>query len=274
MSEQDPTRTGSRSWPHRDVKFDVEGSVATITLAAAQRRNAIDAAMVDAIVDACDRIDSLADVGAVVLRAEGPSFCAGADRRVLAGRAADPLNRPVSYRAFTRLTALSVPMVAAVRGTAVGAGLNLALLADLRVVADDAVLTGGFGRNGIHPGGGFFALVGRLGGREQAAALGLFGQSLTGSRAVQLGLASEAVRADEVDTRAFELAAVAAADPALARALVRTFRITLGPPALAWGTALQVEENAQSWSLRRAAAQLSQTASAAKETEDQHVDNR
>lgn len=249
-------------WPHDEVKFAVERGIATITLAAPKRRNAIDAAMVDAIMDACDRIDALANVGAVVLQAEGPSFCAGADRRVLADRAADPQARPIAYRAFSRLGALTVPTVAAVRGTAVGAGLNLALVADLRVVAVDAVLVGGFNRNRIHPGGGFFALAGRLGGREQAAALGIFGQSLTGSRAASLGLAWEAVSADEVDKRAHELAAVAAADPDLARAVVRTFRITLGPPQLAWPSAMLLEETAQSWSLHRVASQLSESASA------------
>lgn len=82
------------------------------------------------------------------------------------------------YGSFARVGELEVPTVAAVRGAAVGAGTNLFMAADLRIVADDARLLAGFLRIGIHPGGGFFTLAGRLAGREAAAALGLFSQAI------------------------------------------------------------------------------------------------
>ena len=63
------------------------------------------------------------------------------------------------YRAFTRVGQMQVPTIAAVRGAAVGAGINLMLATDLRIVADDARLISGFLRIGLHPGGGHFGLL-------------------------------------------------------------------------------------------------------------------
>ena len=95
----------------------------------------------------------------------------------------------VAYRAFARVGEILAPTVAAIRGACVGAGVNLALAPDLRTVADDARIVAGFLRLGIHPGGGDFSLLGRSGGREFAAAIGLFAEEINGRRAVELGLA-------------------------------------------------------------------------------------
>ena len=115
-----------------------------------------------------------------------------------------------------------------------GAGLNLALATDLRVVADDAVLVSGFLPIGLHPGGGHTALLGRLGSREAAAALTLFGERLTGRELAARGLAWRALPEADVDAAAFELARRPAADPELARRTARSLRAVLGPPALPW----------------------------------------
>ena len=88
-------------------------------------------------------------------------------------------------------------------------------------------------------------------GRETASALSVFGQEIDGRRAAQLGLAWESVEEAEVEPRALALAAAAGADPELARATVRSFRLELGPPALPWPAALEVEKAVQMWSLRR-----------------------
>jgi enoyl-CoA hydratase len=133
----------------------------------------------------------------------------------------------------------------------VGAGINLAFATDLRVVAEDARLMAGFLRIGLHPGGGFFVLSGRTAGRETTAALGLFGDELSGRRAAELGIAWEALPDADVEARARELATRAGADPELARRTARSFRAELGPPAATWGLALDAERAAQMWSLRR-----------------------
>jgi enoyl-CoA hydratase len=145
------------------------------------------------------------------------------------------------------------PSIAAVRGHAVGAGVNLVLATDLRIVAETARIASGFQRIRIHPGGGHYSLLSRLAGREATAAISLFGEEIDGRRAAEMGLAWEALPETAVESRALELAHGPAADPELARATVRSFRLELGPPTIPWAAALEVERAIQMWSLRRKA---------------------
>jgi enoyl-CoA hydratase len=140
-----------------------------------------------------------------------------------------------------------------VRGGAVGAGLNLMLATDLRVVARNAKVISGFIPIGLHPGGGHGVLLGRSGAREATAAMMLFGEGLDGARAAELGLAWAAVEDAEVEPTALALAAKPAADPALARRTAASLRTELGPPALPWAAALEFERGSQMWSMRRKA---------------------
>jgi enoyl-CoA hydratase len=238
-----------------EVRLDRDGGVAIVTLDAPARRNALNESMAAELLEVCDRIDAEPSVGAVVLRAEGASFCAGADRALLRAAAEDPAG-PASvaaleavYSTFTRVGALAVPVLAAVGGHAVGAGVNLVLAADLRVFADTAEIITGFADIGVHPGGGHFALLGRLVGRDATAAMTLFGERVGAARAVQLGLAWESVPRERLDARCVELASAAAREPQLARAMVRSLRMELGPPALSWPAALEAERGVQMWSL-------------------------
>ena len=234
-----------------------EDGVAVLTLDAPARRNALTVEMAEALTAACEAIDADASVGAVVVRGEGGYFCAGGDRATLAEAGRDPAEderfRGMSaiYRSFARVGELEPPTVAAIRGGALGAGLNLALATDLRVVADDAKLLSGFIPIGLHPGGGHTALLGRLGSRETAAARTLFGERLTGAQAVERGLAWAAVPDAEVDAAALALAAVPAKDPELARRTAASLRTVGGPPALPWHAALELERARQMWSMRR-----------------------
>lgn len=240
-----------------EIRIEIDGNVAVLSLCAGDRRNALTPAMAAELAAACEEVDANRAVGAVVVRGEGGYFCAGAHRETLAGAEADPLSDPahadlgIVYRSFARVGELEPPVVAAVRGGAVGAGVNLALAADLRIVATDAHLIPGFLRIGLHPGGGYFVLSGRAAGREATAAMSLFGEEVDGRRAAEIGLAWEAVADADVDSRAAELAARAARDPELARRAARSFRLELGPPAVPWPVALDAERAAQTWSLRR-----------------------
>jgi enoyl-CoA hydratase len=242
-----------------EIRLEARDGVAVLTLDAPQRRNALTVAMAQALHDACETIDADPEVGAVVVRGEGAYFCAGGDRATLAAAGEDPAApeawsaMTAIYRSFARVGELEPPTIAAIRGGAVGAGLNLALATDLRVVADDAVLLSGFLPIGLHPGGGHTALLGRLGSREAAAALTLFGERLTGSELVTRGLAWQAVPAAAVDEAAMTLAATPARDPELARRTARSLRATIGPPAIPWATALELERASQMWSMRRRA---------------------
>ena len=239
------------------VELEVESHVATITLNDPERRNALDVDSARRVLEICDEIERNPDVGAAVVRGAGGTFCSGAVRELLKRAGEDPAEPErfdsvgAVYDAFVGIGELPVPTVAAVRGAAVGAGVNLMLATDLRIVAADARIIGGFLRIGIDPGGGHFTLLGRLVGRETATALGLFGEEISGARAQELNLAWEAVADGDVEPRALELAARVATDPQLARATVASLRNQLGPPAVSWPAAVAMERAAQMWSLRR-----------------------
>ncbi|MGY1813311.1 enoyl-CoA hydratase-related protein [Blastococcus sp. SYSU D00820] len=241
-----------------EVQLEVDGGVAVVTLNAPDRRNALTPAMAAALMATFDEVDARPEVGALVVRGVGKSFCAGADVAVLAAAGEDPA-APEAYEqmssiydSFYRLGQVKVPTIAAVRGSSVGAGMNMLLATDLRIVARDARLLAGFLKRGMHPGGGHFVLLSRLIGREAAAAMVLFGEEIHGEKAVELGLAWEAVDADAVEDRALELAGRVAADPELARVTVGNFRKETAT-AVSWEIATQFERPAQMWSMRRSA---------------------
>jgi enoyl-CoA hydratase len=238
------------------VSFDA--GLATVTIDNPSKRNALTPESAGELVAICNSIDDDPSIGAAVIRGAGGTFCSGADLSSLADAMDDPAGevayRSIEgiYRAFTRFGELRVPTVAAIRGAAVGAGVNMAFAADLRVVSPESRIISGFAKLGLHPGGGHLQLVASASSREAAAALCVFNQEISGARAVELGLAWEAVGDAEVEPRATEVAATAAADPDLARKMIESLRITT-PRAVPWAAALQAERAAQLWSLRRAA---------------------
>lgn len=239
-----------------EIRYTVDHNVAIVTLAADERRNALTAEMARELTEALDAADDDEQVGAIVISG-GANFCAGAHRETLAAVAADPAGgeefQAISdiYHAFLRVAQTKSPTVAAVRGAAVGAGVNLALAADLRVVSATARIRSGFTQIGVHPGGGHFAFLGSRGGPEVAAAAGLFGCELSGSDAMRLGMAWQAVDDGDVEARALDLAAGVARDPDLSRAMTATFRQEAALFGPSWTAAAGLERAPQMWSLRR-----------------------
>lgn len=239
------------------VRVDVEDGVAWLTLDDPSRRNPLSLAMAGELVAACDAVDADDSVGAVVVRGAGGYFSSGGARDELGRISADPYaeaaQRDLSaiYAAFVRFGALRVPSVAAVVGGATGAGLNLALAADVRVAALDAVFASGFAHLGIHPGGGHLSLLGGVGGSSLAVAMGVLGQGVSGERAAQLGLVWEAVPASEVEAAAGRIVRLAGRDPELARAVRASARAELGPPVVSWPVAVEIERGPQLRSFAR-----------------------
>ncbi|MFJ2173320.1 enoyl-CoA hydratase-related protein [Streptomyces sp. NPDC101062] len=237
------------------IGVETGDGVAWITLDGPETRNALDARASRDLIAACDRIDADPEVGAAVITGVGRAFCSGADTGVLTSLRSAPADEgheglDVLYAGFRRFAGLRVPTVAAVNGAAVGAGLNLALAADLRVVAEDALLVSGFTAVGLHPGGGHLHLLGRAAGPTAAAAMGVFARRVRGSEAVGLGLAWAAVPADDLHPTARELVTHLAADPELARALKADLRLTV-LDGTAWERAVEIERARQMWSLTR-----------------------
>jgi enoyl-CoA hydratase len=238
------------------VLLNVEGSIAEIVLSAPERRNALTPAMAAELIAALARAEEDPDVAVVIIRGDGGYFCAGADLGTIAAAKSDPARADAFaafdaiYETFVRLGELAVPTIAAVRGGAVGAGLNLALAADARIVGNDARLLSGFLRIGVHPGGGHFRLLDRLVGPERAAALSLLGLELDGAEAARCGLALQSVPDAEVDEQARRLAA-GVADPALVRAATRSWRSYCETTGVSPRLLVRAEQAAQMWSLRR-----------------------
>ncbi|WP_123028730.1 enoyl-CoA hydratase-related protein [Mycolicibacterium stellerae] len=204
------------------VKVREVDGVGVITLDDPVQRNAITLALADELIAAVDELQANPAVHAVVLTGAGSTFCAGADRRLLAAAEASELT--AIYAAFLHVRRCSLPTVAAVNGPAVGAGLNLALACDLRVAAVSAVFDARFVRIPIHPGGGCTWMLRELAGPQTAAALTVFGAKVDGAQAARMGLAWDCVPDDQLLGTALQMCAVAARAP---RELVAQIKATL-----------------------------------------------
>jgi enoyl-CoA hydratase len=239
-----------------EIESVLDAGVALVTLNAPERRNALTPGMAQELIEVLDRFDADPSVAALVLTGAGKGFCSGADLSTLGAAGDDPLSDEHYlgiggiYAAFQRFGTMGVPTIAAVNGAAVGAGLNLALAADLRIVADDARLMSGFLRIGAHPGGGHLHLLDRLVGRDTTAALAVFGEELNGPEAVRLGLAWRSLPQDQIVAEALRLAARVTARPELTRSVTRTLRLE-SPSAMSWEAAIAIERAPQLRSFRQ-----------------------
>ena len=214
------------------TRLERVGHVHLLTLADPSKRNAIGIELARELVE---RARSLREARAVVITGEGSAFCAGADLPDVFGteRSTDEMRAELReyYECFLAFRALPCPTFAAVNGAAIGAGLNLALSCDIRVVGADARFGATFTKIGLHPGGGCSWFLVETVGRERALRILLEGATLTAERAVALGLGSEL--ADDPLARALELAAgIAELEPELARSVkhatsLRTFEAVL-----------------------------------------------
>jgi enoyl-CoA hydratase len=181
-----------------EVLLQRHGGVAVVTVVDRERRNALSLELSDRLaqaVAACDHDDS---VHAIVITGAPPAFCAGGDLGALAaaGQSGSEADLHRIYAGFLAVANAAVPTIAAVNGPAVGAGLNLALACDLRLVGPGALFDARFLQLGIHPGGGMTWLVQRTVGPQIAAAMALFGEPLDAQEAMRIGLAFRLVEVD------------------------------------------------------------------------------
>jgi enoyl-CoA hydratase len=237
------------------VELVIEAGAAWIILDGPERRNALNVQAGRDLVAACDTIDADPTIGVAIVTGVGRAFCSGADtdaithiRTALPDAAYEGLDH--LYAGFRRFACLTVPTVAAVNGAAVGAGLNLALAADVRIANTDALFVSGFAPLGIHPGGGHLHLIARAAGAGAAAYLGVFGQAMRSEAALSTGLVSAVTTPGELHDTVQTWTAHLAADPALARALAADLRRTVSDPG-EWDRAMEIERARQMWSLAR-----------------------
>ena len=202
--------------PHR-VALEVADGVATVRLDRPDKMNALDTPMFEAIVAAGRELMDRDDVGAVVLTGAGRAFCAGLDFSGFAAMAERsgpreaPPREPLGAAAVLAQQAVHVwslvpaPVIAAVHGYAFGGGLQIALGADIRLVAPDAQLSLMEIQWGICPDMCGTQLLPELVGRDVAKELALTGRRVSGTEAARLGLATR----EEADPLAAALALAA-----------------------------------------------------------------
>jgi enoyl-CoA hydratase len=221
----------------------------------APHANALSAGLVDELTEALRTAENDGGVGCFALTSAGRSFCSGADLGSIRAAKDDPLD-PTTYAGFGRIYDLfiamlsaRVPTIAGVGGHVVGAGVNLALACDVRIVATD-VQVRGFSVAGVHPGGGHIAMMTDRLRLDRAAATILFGQSMDGPAALESGFASVLVNRADLRDRVLAAAAGVGDDVELVRAVTASYRATVAS-GLTPQAAVLLERAPQVWSLHR-----------------------
>jgi len=189
--------------------------------------NHVSVELVADLADALLALDKDPAVRASVLASEGKPFCAGADLASPTGIGGSGMGGVSElYDQAIRLFSVEKPIVAAVQGAAVGAGLGLALVADFRVAAPEARFSANFVKLGFHPGFGLTHTLPRVIGAQRADLMFLTGRRIRAEDALAFGLVDELVPADDLRQSAFALAAELAENAPLA--VVATRRTTRG----------------------------------------------
>lgn len=213
-----------------DVSVEMTGYVALVEIHRPPH-NFFDHDLIRNIADAFEALDATSDCRALVLAAEGKSFCAGANFHPSANKEVDKadgkpaaINANPLYQEAVRLFACKKPIVGAIHGPAVGGGLGVALVPDFRVVCPETRFAANFVKLGIHPGFGLTHTLPRLIGMQKATQMFLTGRRIDGQTALDWGLADVLTTKDRVREEAMTLAAEIAEGAPLA---VQSTRATL-----------------------------------------------
>ncbi len=246
------------------ILLERQETIVTLTLNRADKLNAIDGAMLDALDQVLSRLEADRDCRAVILTGAGRAFSAGADIKEWTALTPQEFGRSWGirgHRLFDRLAGLAPPVIAAINGIAFGGGLELALCADLRIAAEGARLGLPEVTIAALPGWGGTQRLPRLIGPGRAKQMILTGQPVDAAGALAFGLVTEVVAADALLARARELALQLAANAPLAvqaakrlidAALPASPAATLEVPAsMACGATEDAREGRQSFLERR-----------------------
>ena len=205
------------------VLYAQEGGVVTLTLNCPETRNAItDNDMIDALVDAVERMNADMSVRVAILTGAGTAFCSGGNLKRMAARAGPGAEPPVESRRWYKLgihriplalEALEVPIIAAVNGPAIGAGCDLACMCDIRIAGESARFAESFVKLGIISGDGGAWLLPRIVGLSKASEMTFTGDPIDAKEALACGLVSKVTPDAELLPTAGALAARIAANP-------------------------------------------------------------
>jgi 2-(1,2-epoxy-1,2-dihydrophenyl)acetyl-CoA isomerase len=206
-----------------DLRLEIDGAVATITLDRPDALNALTVALKEELLAALVVVRADDAVRAVVLTGAGRAFCAGQDLRERLEPDAAPLDTEIRVRynpLIRAMRGMPKPIVGAINGIAAGAGASLAFACDIRIAAEDASFLLAFGRVGLIPDSGATWLLPRLVGGAKAAEMALTSEPLSAVDAERFGLVARVVPGDSLlaEARALADRLAAAAPRALALA--------------------------------------------------------
>lgn len=209
-----------------DLEFTKDGGVATILLNRPEKKNAFTLEMIDRWAAALRECQADEDVRAVVLRGQGDSFCAGIDLRTLHDFGTAPLQRKSLLHERVQhvpraVEVLEKPLIACVSGPAVGAGMDMALMCDMRVAGRSAQFCESYIRVGLVPGAGGMYYLPRLVGLHKALDLFLTGDFIDAEEARRIGIVDRLYEDDELLDRTYDLAQRIAAGPPVAVKVIK-----------------------------------------------------
>jgi enoyl-CoA hydratase/carnithine racemase len=196
----------------RDKKLSLEtsGGIARLTLRRPETGNAVDAVLVRELIQACETIADNDAIRVVLLSAEGNLFSRGWDWDALLGETTDPVaalrSQGISPDSFGCLAELPSPVVCALNGDALGAGLELALACDVRIAAEGACFSVPEVSLGLLPLAGGTQRLPRLVGRGKALEMILTGEPVTAEEALRIGLVSAVVPREQLSEEAAAVA--------------------------------------------------------------------
>ena len=224
-----------------------EGSITTLTMNRPDRLNALNNPLSSALNQALSSIAADQTVHVVILTGAGRAFCAGGDLAAIgAGRARGdatelaPILRS-GMQAVLKMRAMAQPVIAAVNGPAAGAGMNLALAADMRIAVEEAVFGQNFTKVGLFPDYGGTYFLPQLAGPAKAAELFYTGDMIDAKTALQLGIVNHVYPADRFHAEVQNLAAKIATGPQLAIRAIKKTVFALEHDALAEALEREVE---------------------------------
>lgn len=194
-----------------DLEYSVDGAVATILLNRPDRKNAFTLNMVDDWAAALERAGGDDSVRVVVLTGAGDAFCSGVDLDDFKGEKRGPLQEKELltgrvHRVARAMASLSKPVIAAVNGVAVGAGMDMSLMCDIRIANRSARFSEGYIRVGLVPGDGGCYFLPRIVGASTALRLLWTGEFVDADRALAMGLVSDVVGDGDLMTEVYSLA--------------------------------------------------------------------
>lgn len=206
-----------------------QDGIATLVMNRPDRLNALNTKLVATLNDVIGRIATDESIRAVVLTGAGRAFCAGGDLALIGeGRATGQTQQleallTAGMQVVAKMRTMPQPVIAAVNGAAAGAGMNLALAADLRIAAEEAMFGQNFAKVGLFPDFGGTYFLPQLVGPAKAAELFYTGDMIDAKTALRLGIVNQVVPAAQLEAEVKALAQKIAQGPPLAiRAIKKT----------------------------------------------------